>query len=171
MDAIVFYILMPAILMLFFIHFNFKRIKLLTTINEYLLFKKYLFNRKINVAISKKTACSFFYFFSITVIIAPSFCIWHLVEWDIWEDMFSFRVLLTVIFFLVLLLLIIRLLYEFLIIPYLYKRSTQNTYQENVPYTNAAYKNDNMTMNFKFCSQCGTRYPKNDSVCPKCGQN
>lgn len=91
MDAIVFYILMPAILMLFFIHFNFKRIKLLTTINGYLLFKKYLFNRKINVAISKKTACSFFYFFSITVIIAPSFCIWQLVEWDIWEDMFSLK--------------------------------------------------------------------------------
>lgn len=163
MDAIVFYILMPAILMLFFIHFNFKRIKLLTTINEYLLFKKYLFNRKINIIVSKKTTCSFFYFFSIAVIIMPSLIIWYAVEWESsydWEATLCYLVLL----------LIIRLLYEFLIIPYLYKRSTQNTYQENVPYTNAAYKND-MTMNFKFCSQCGARYPKNDSVCPKCGQN
>lgn len=164
MDIIAFLILMPAILMLFYIHFNFRRIKLLTTINEYLLFKKYLFNRKINVPVSKKTACSFFYFFCIAVIIMPSFYIWEAVEWESffdWEDTFFYLVLLF----------IIRLLYEFLIIPYLYKRSTQNTYQENVPYKNAAYENDNMTMNFKFCSQCGTRYPKNDSVCPKCGQN
>lgn len=169
---------MPAILMFLFVHFNFKSNKLLTTINEYLLFKKYLFNKKLNVVASKKTACSFFYFFSVAVFSVPNHGYWRdLVFWNelhYWssdgngtKDFFEY-----ILIFLVLLI-IIRLIYEFLIIPYLYNRSIQNSYQKNMPYANNIINNEkaNMNADFKFCSQCGTRYSINDTVCPKCGKN
>lgn len=174
MNATGFYniILVPVIAMLFFVHFNFKPNKLLTTVNEYLLFRKYFFNKKINVPVNKKVACSFFYFFTVAFICVPNHAFWQdLVYWSHWNSISDF---IGYILTFLILLLIIRLIYEFLIIPYLYKRSIQNTYQKNISYMdNPIYQGtaNNMASDFKFCSQCGTRYPVNDTVCPKCGKN
>ncbi len=75
MNATGFYniILIPVIAMVFFVHFNFKPNKLLSTVNEYLLFKRYLFNKKMTAAVNKKVACSFFYFFAVLFISSSSY--------------------------------------------------------------------------------------------------
>ncbi len=151
-------LVIPVIATALYYYCNFKKSKALTTMNEYLLFKKYIFNRKLDIPAGEKTAVSFFFFFSWAVINAPNgFFGVDLIYGKNKSDFFS-----KVLTFLILLF-IIRFIYEFLVIPHLHKGALQNTYQENM-------QNINITTNFKFCSQCGMRYPIDDVICPNCGK-
>lgn len=177
------FIIVPGILTLLFNYSNFKKSNFLTAINDFLLFKKYLFNKKMSVAVNKVIVLTYFFLFA-ALFISFSDCTLYSMyfpdyEMDI-EKIFAF-LLLAFIYLLVVL--VIRLIYEFLIIPIWYQQKVQNV---NVPYVqqpiNNAPMNNTVVQNqmpingavnteYKFCSQCGTRYSITESNCPNCGKH
>lgn len=100
------------------------------------------------------------------------------------------------VFIVIICVLIIRLIYEFIVIPISVSNSRVQVYQQNVyagqANQNIPYTQQNYTMpqnqtasyvqpqqpeqgsiapesQFKFCSQCGTRYDAVEDNCPNCG--
>lgn len=160
-----------------------------------MLFKRNFFNKKYCFPTKSKTVISFFYI-TCTLYIMLSCYLLLLPAAD--EFTFSETCLIVVLLFMFfsIIEMIIRLIYEFLIIPYLYKKQiyqsqpqninvqpyiqhnqftqqpTHNMQQQSINNTNIINDQTISTpeeQSFKFCSQCGTKYNITDETCPNCG--
>lgn len=177
------FIIVPGILTLLFYYSNFKKSNFLTAINDFLLFKKYLFNKKMSVAVNKVIVLTYFFIFA-AVFISFSDCTMYSMFFDKYgigiTEIFVFLFLMLIYLLVVL---VIRLIYEFLVIPMWYQHKMQNVNMpyvqqpiNNAPMNNVVVQNQmpvsgNMNAEYKFCSQCGTRYSITESNCPNCGKN
>lgn len=153
----------PLILTVVFYHFHFKKYKVLTQINNYMLFKKYLFNKGKPVYVGNKIIVSFYYL--------TSFCITLITLFWVRELMFTTKVepinpekILEPFLFALIAFIVTRLIYEFILIPYLHNKKIQ---QYQLQQSN---QHSNNEQSFQFCSQCGTRYNITDEICSNCGE-
>lgn len=190
-----YFILFPLISTLIFTHCHYKKNKFFSFLDDYLLFKRLLFNKKINYQTSNKVIIShlffflFFLYFSILYVAVDSMYFENIGE-------LLLIAIMSIIIFLFVPSLIIRLIYEFLVLPYFHGIQIQQYYAQNMniqpnmqnnqvmqPASNVTEtiintSNTNETnesvsneQQFKFCSQCGTRYDINATTCPKCGES
>lgn len=180
------------IITLIFIHCHFKKYEFLSKINDYLLFKKNFFNKKHYFPVENKTVISFFFLTGMDIVLFIMTCHVNIIH----IGSILFDNILSIFIFLFIIEIIIRLIYEFLIIPHLYKKQVYQSqvqdistqlYMQNTQFTqqpvhdmqqqsvNNANIMNNQTIfaseeqSFKFCSQCGTRYDATKNTCPNCG--
>ncbi|MBD5549143.1 MAG: hypothetical protein HDQ97_17445 [Lachnospiraceae bacterium] len=175
-----------------FIHCHFKRYEFIVKLNDYLLFKKNLFNKKQYYPAENKAVISFFFLTCIKIALFMMTC--HL-QIEVEKPTF-FPDILWVILFLGIIGIIERLIYEFLVIPHSYKKKIYESQLQNInaqpyiqntqfaqqpiqniqqpsPTNNVIINNQTISIpeeqQFKFCSQCGTKYNVTDETCPNCG--
>lgn len=177
----------PAIILAFvFIHLNYKKYPVFSTLNEIMLFKKMIFNKKFQNCAGKKTTVSFFVIILTIINFIYTLIILYTSGLEDFEDV-SFSVIIgNAVLLPIILLLITRLIYEFVIIPIAVSNNgttnqQQITYVQQQNYVVPNQVNvDNQSqqavqnpvtsdIQFKFCSQCGTRYNASDGKCPNCG--
>lgn len=171
--ALISALLITTLIVFSFIHTNYKKYTLFSTLNEMLMFRKMLFNKKMAYYAGKKIIISHLFIastvFIYLIVINNSIYI---------GDLFAAAVM-GLIF-----VLIIRLIYEFVVIPIVVNNGQAQAYQQNV-YMQQTNINglDNISPvqttqkqesiapenQFKFCSQCGTRYDMTKDNCPNCG--
>ena len=194
-----FYILFPLVSTLVFVHCHYKKYNLFTSLNDYLLFKKMLFNKKINYQPSNKSIISHTFFFLFFLYL--SLLTFFNIALEIVEDdgiVFTFLFLVMVFIGLFILpVLIIRVIYEFIVLPYCHSLLIQQYYAQNmnmqpnmqnnqviqnpvsstteVPLSTPTYNQTNIPIHngqqYKFCSQCGTKYDISATNCPNCGES
>lgn len=170
-------------------HIYIRKIELLSALDNYLAFKKFMFNKKIilSKAIEPKIIIVFYLISSFVIAVADTIFlvgISNILEGN--EDI-NTAVFLMIILYAIVIIIIARLIFEFIIIPYYctprqpqynipnnqqmytYTFTQQpQTQTPNMPKPNASQQQDNSS--FVFCSQCGTRYAETDSACPNCGK-
>lgn len=174
------------LIMLLFFHVNYKKNTLLTTLNELFMFKKLLLNKKVSNCAGKRIIISHLLFASFTFLntvvskIYVSVCLYGTSQGIL--DSMGYEIYTTTdvitdisIGFIqaVILVLIVRLIYEFIVIPIALNNNRANMYQQNV-YMQQVYQQPEKAstaseIQFKFCSQCGTRYDAAKDNCPNCG--
>lgn len=173
--------IIPAMILSFaFIHINYKKYSLISRLNEVMLFKKMIFNKKLGIRVGKKITVSYFFLNAFFICGIYNVLLLFCIE----EETFTPEFLM---FFLVFP--ITRLIYEFIVIPISISNNaaanySQNTYVQSPLQQDYAASRQTNTNNqsqqnaqdslsigdeFKFCSQCGTRYNASDSKCPNCG--
>lgn len=176
-----------------FIHFNYKKYSILSIMNEFMMFKKMLFNKRSSNCSGKKIVLSFF-FLTVSLMSLAYRLLYVLIVYYagnligiMWYILFVFLILLFII-------LILRLVYELVVIPiskYINKYNASSTvvspddstqYYQNISNEQLNYKMNERnqpqqsaeipisieTQNI-FCSQCGTCYSISDEKCPNCG--
>lgn len=226
-------LLLTTIAVFLFIHMNYKKYSLLFSLNEILMFRKMLFNRKVEgYHAGKKIVISFFciicyYLMDLLFVgmdnvsiengvgMGYEMCLLDIdnIFLDKYGIKFTSQLPLKIpsdndsiiwnahyIVAYIVVVLIIRLIYELIIIPIAMNSKQKQTYQQgvysqqinqsplNTPYSQTNYEvpqNQNVTYiqqaiqpeqspiasetQFKFCSQCGTRYDATEDNCPNCG--
>ncbi|MBD5502669.1 MAG: hypothetical protein HDR09_02635 [Lachnospiraceae bacterium] len=178
------------IITLVFIHCHFKKYGLLSKLDDYLLFKKNVFSRKHYFPVENKIVISFFFLTAMNIVFFIVGCYVNMI------DTMQIDVILFGFGFFSILEIIERVIYEFIVVPHSYKKKIYESQLQNInaqPYiqntqfakqpiqdiqqssaTNNEIINNQITstseeQQFKFCSQCGTKYNITDEKCPKCG--
>lgn len=178
----------PVIISTFiFIHINYKKYPVFTALNDMMMFKKMLFNKKMENCAGKKTTLSFFFLTFCTIFLFNDIVALYFLAISANErSATSFSLKLLVIIMPFVQILVTRLIYEFVIIPIAISNNgttnqQQITYVQQQNYVVPNQVNvDNQSQQavqnpvtpdnqFKFCSQCGTRYNASDGKCPNCG--
>lgn len=174
-------ILLPTTLSFVFIHMNYKKYPVITKLNEIMLFKKMLFNKKIDNCAGEKTTVSFFFLivgYTFFIIVGILYALLDSAGIDVGALLISLFIYP-----------IIRLIYEYVVIPNTMSNNETVNYSQNA-YVQHPLQQSNVTSyqtdintqsqqtvqnplptdnQFKFCSQCGTCYNASDNNCPNCG--
>lgn len=195
--AIIIFIILPTIIpTFFFIHFNYKKYSIFSTLNDFIMFKKMVFNKRCANCSGKKITLSYFFLIAFSIIylylcMLDDF-IYDYDDFDVFDNVYSdLMSLIFLIVFFIIFMLILRLVYEFIVIPisiFVYEKT--NMYQQNAYAQSSlqqyhvvaqsgknAYSQSQQPTNnpistesqFRFCTQCGTRYNESNGKCPNCG--
>ena len=198
-------LLLATLIVLFFIHANYKKYMLFSTLNEFLMFIKMIINKKMTNCAGKKIIISYLFITSVGFIYVIVISVYARFWWGGMKGgLYSYdenqsldldiQEIFIGVFMALIFVLIIRLIYEFIVIPIAVSNRQTQVYQQNVSMqqinqqpvqpTNINGLNNVPTIQtgqqfgqapiapesqFKFCSQCGTRYDVAEDKCPNCG--
>lgn len=147
-----------------------KKIYFVSVVGDYLVFRKFFFNKKRTVQpLGSKVIISFYAIISLLFCLLGVLYIFALsLENELGNELLP--QLLKVVFVILLIIVVVRLAYEFIIIPiFCTSGQPKNTMYYNQPIsTNMIQPQSNGGL--IFCSQCGIRYNATASNCPNCGR-
>ena len=156
-------------------HVFVKKIHFMSLVGDYLVFRKFFLNKKqelqpqvgSKVVISFNAIISFLFSLSSMMYVSALAVMDELGNESVNE---VFLRLLKVMFVMLLIMVAVRLVYEFVVIPIFCTSGQPQYYMHNNQPMNTNMGLPQNNGEFKFCTQCGTRYHVTESICPKCGK-